>query len=741
MTGRILAFLLLATLVLFHPFPAQAQDNPAEAMSPDEIRRIAEGMSEPEFRQFVLERLGPPASSPAPAPAETPLADAGNLVDAGMALLSRFGMRIVDAFSGGAVLAERMTTALDTFVARLGGDGVLWFAASIGIAVGAGLAAQFVVDRLASRWRGRAAQHVGDGSLSDTLRILGARLALDLVGLVAFLIVTRIVAQSLVPPGGHVVAHAFLLNCIVLPSVAAAVLRFVLAPSRPALRLVAVDDESAAFLFRNLVAVVIFGGIFIFLIAFMRENGGVPGRAGLGFWANLLVFAWIAWIAWKARPALGMMVRGGSAELTEMEERVARLYPHTVLFAIVGSWILFEFIVAAGQGAQLEGGKHVLTLAIVILSPALDTMIRGLVQHLVGPMRGAGAMAEKAYDSTKRSYIHIGRVLVFGAVILLVADIWDVNLIPRAGEEGARIAGRAFTFLIILTIGYLVWEVATLLFNRKLSRETTAKGMDPNAEDAGDNFGGAGASRLTTVLPLLRMGTQAAIVTLTILVALGNLGIDVTPLLAGAGIVGLAVGFGAQTLVKDIVSGIFFLVDDAFRVGEYVVIGSTVGTVEKISVRSLQLRHHEGPVHTIPYGSIGQVTNNSRDWVIVKMRFTVPFDTDINKIKKIFKKIGAEIMSEPYAGDLIQPFKSQGVASVDDVGIVVRGKFMAKPGKQWVIRKDIYSRIQREFAANGIEFARREVRVKIPGLDEADLSDRQKEAVAAGAAEAALRKS
>lgn len=123
------------------------------------------------------------------------------------------------------------------------------------------------------------------------------------------------------------------------------------------------------------------------------------------------------------------------------------------------------------------------------------------------------------------------------------------------------------------------------------------------------------------------------------------------------------------------------------------------------------------------------------------MRFTVPFDTDINKIKKIFKKIGAEIMSEPYAGDLIQPFKSQGVASVDDVGIVVRGKFMAKPGKQWVIRKDIYSRIQREFAANGIEFARREVRVKIPGFDDADLSDRQKEAVAAGAAEAALRKS
>jgi small-conductance mechanosensitive channel len=140
------------------------------------------------------------------------------------------------------------------------------------------------------------------------------------------------------------------------------------------------------------------------------------------------------------------------------------------------------------------------------------------------------------------------------------------------------------------------------------------------------------------------MVTQTTIVIVFLLLGLGNIGVDTTPLLAGAGIAGLAIGFGAQKLVTDVVSGIFFLVDDAFRTGEYVEVEGTMGTVEKISIRSMQLRHHKGPVHTIPYGEIPKITNFSRDWVIMKLRFTVPFDTDPNKVKKIFKKIGQDML-------------------------------------------------------------------------------------------------
>jgi len=232
-------------------------------------------------------------------------------------------------------------------------------------------------------------------------------------------------------------------------------------------------------------------------------------------------------------------------------------------------------------------------------------------------------------------------------------------------------------------------------------------------------------------------------VIITILIGLGNVGVDITPLLAGAGIVGLAIGFGAQKLVSDIVSGLFFLIDDAFRAGEYVNVEGTMGTVEKISLRAMQLRHHRGPIHTIPYGEIPKITNYSRDWTIMKLTFTVPFETDLLKVKRIFKAIGAELMEIPeFADDFIQPFKSQGVIQVDDVGIVVRGKFMVKPGKQFMIRKEIFQRVQTEFEKNGIQFARKEVRVKLDnaGPTEAQLTESDLNAIGAAALEASADK-
>jgi small-conductance mechanosensitive channel len=199
------------------------------------------------------------------------------------------------------------------------------------------------------------------------------------------------------------------------------------------------------------------------------------------------------------------------------------------------------------------------------------------------------------------------------------------------------------------------------------------------------------------------------------MIILSSLGVNIGPLLAGAGVVGLAIGFGAQTLVKDIVSGMFFLVDDAFRLGEYIDVGSVRGTVEKISIRSLRLRHHRGALHTIPYGEIQHLTNHSRDWVIMKLEFQVPADTDLTKVKKIFKQIGAELKADPVMGpNLIDTFKSQGVLRIEDSVMVLRGKFMAKPGEQFVIRREVFQRVQEAFEANGIQFAKRQVSVYVP---------------------------
>jgi small-conductance mechanosensitive channel len=303
---------------------------------------------------------------------------------------------------------------------------------------------------------------------------------------------------------------------------------------------------------------------------------------------------------------------------------------------------------------------------------------------------------------------------------------------------GPQLAAKLMEFLIIMAIGYLIYELVSLYINRKLAAEQTASGLDPDTADVGGDGGGAGGSRLSTVLPLILGVSQATIVVVFLLLGLGNIGIDTTPLLAGAGIAGLAIGFGAQKLVTDVVSGIFFLIDDAFRTGEYVEVEGTMGTVENISIRSMQLRHHKGPVHTIPYGEIPKITNFSRDWVIMKLRFTVPFNTDPNKIKKIFKTIGQEMeVMDEFKDDFLQPFKSQGVLEIDDVGMVFRGKFMAKPGTQFTIRKEIFNRVNAAFAENGLEFARREVRVALPSMAGKELTEEDKSVIAAAATQAA----
>ena len=193
------------------------------------------------------------------------------------------------------------------------------------------------------------------------------------------------------------------------------------------------------------------------------------------------------------------------------------------------------------------------------------------------------------------------------------------------------------------------------------------------------------------------------------------MGVAIAPLLAGAGVIGIAIGFGAQKLVQDILSGVFFLVDDAFRKGEYIEIESLRGTVEKISLRSMQLRHHLGAVQTVPYGEIKTVKNLSRDWITMKLELRLPYHTDIEKVRKIIKKVGQSMLEDEQIGQsFILPLKSQGVMRMEESALILRMKFTAKPGEQWVIRREAYRRVRDALSEANIHFAHREVRVLLP---------------------------
>jgi small-conductance mechanosensitive channel len=198
-----------------------------------------------------------------------------------------------------------------------------------------------------------------------------------------------------------------------------------------------------------------------------------------------------------------------------------------------------------------------------------------------------------------------------------------------------------------------------------------------------------------------------------VMAVLASLGINIGPLIAAASVIGLAIGFGAQTLVADIISGVFFLIDDAFRTGDYIDVGGNTGTVEQISVRSMQLRHHNGPIHTIPYSTISTLTNFSRDWVIMKFELRVSFEQNVEKVRKLIKKVGKELLEDPEHGpQFLDGLKSQGVNRMDDSAFVIRCKFSTKPGNQWALRRVAYAKIQEAFADAGIQFAPKRVVVE-----------------------------
>src|SRR6185503_757957 len=202
-------------------------------------------------------------------------------------------------------------------------------------------------------------------------------------------------------------------------------------------------------------------------------------------------------------------------------------------------------------------------------------------------------------------------------------------------------------------------------------------------------------------------------IAVTALVVLSGLGMDIAPLLAGFGVVGLAISFGSQALVRDIVSGIFFMSDDAFRLGEYVDTGRLKGTVEKITLRSVQLRHQNGQIHTIPFGQLQAVTNFSRDWATVKFTLRLDRDADIEKARKTIKKVGQAMLEDPQLGpEFILPLKMQGLQEIADSAIVVRCKFTCKPHQPTFLQREALKRLYRALQEAGVPLASNAVVVR-----------------------------
>ncbi len=410
--------------------------------------------------------------------------------------------------------------------------------------------------------------------------------------------------------------------------------------------------------------------------------------AGLGLLdlvGNLVValpsFGLFAMTVWRHRRTLAAVV-AGSKPRSRWQGRLARVWPGLILGFLIITFLSIEFAITLG--VPLPGGTVLLTIVIVFLTPHLDAVI--------------ASNANRAMESPRVPIVGVAirqtaRFAVLIIMITMLGAIWAAPLASGFGIDlGSTATGAAHVALIAIAAAFL-WSIVGVVTRR--------------ARQAGDAATHAAQavphSRLGTLVPLLSGTAKATILALAFLSVLVSLGVNVWPLITGLSVFGLAIGFGSQTLVKDVVSGLFFLIDDAFRMGEYIETSGAKGTVEKISVRSVTLRNARGPVATVPYGQMGKIQNFSRDYSIEKLAFRVAFDTDVELVRRLFKKIGQDVATDPeLAPDIIETFKSQGIADVEDGTLMIRGKFVAKPGKQSMIRRSVLKAVHQAFRENGI---------------------------------------
>ncbi|MDX7951820.1 mechanosensitive ion channel family protein [Lichenihabitans sp. Uapishka_5] len=462
------------------------------------------------------------------------------------------------------------------------------------------------------------------------------------------------------------------------------VARFLLAPGAERFRVVPVATRTAWFLYLRLTTLMT-------LLSFGGATIGVLSRFGLSPLATEF-----------GRDALGLLLVGVTVEAvwrlpeepgrkTDADDSAyhrRRLRAPSLTVASVALWLCW--VVQARTAFWL--------LSFVTALPIAIAVAKASVLHVLRP---TGAEDDGQILSLQAHLFSRGvRSFVLVSAALTLAWVFGVDIISLTMEDTltTRLVRAAVSVAVIGLATEFLWTAIRAVLDHKMQRPLAHGASGP---DAGH------AARLQTLLPIVSNMALAALVLVAAMMMLAAVGVQIGPLIASAGVVGVAVGFGAQTLVKDVISGIFYLVDDAFRIGEYIQSGSYKGTVESFSLRSVKLRHQRGALYTIPFGSLGAVQNQSRDWVVDKIVLNVPYGTDLERVRKLIKTIGVELtQDEEFGPDILAPLKMQGVAQFGDYAIQIQTKMMTRPGDaQFAARRRALMMIKQSFEANGIALA------------------------------------
>ncbi len=471
-----------------------------------------------------------------------------------------------------------------------------------------------------------------------------------------------------------------------------------LAPGQPQRRLLAFDDATAHNLARwitalNLVAV--YGTV----VLWAAWDFGLPWTI-YGFLSRLLYLIAVVLLItllWRYRRPVAEVLE---ARLARAESPLGRFLPWQ---RVARSWhLLASALILAHYFAfalQLPGGVTFFLVA-TLLTLVIVTVAR-LAWLLVDQLFGRSSRSPEepsAVGPRPRSRVYLqllrvaARAVILIAAILLVLDAWGLGLLGwLLTGPGRAVVGQLLRLFAVLAVALLLAEAASAVAGHYM-RATTPDGRPL--------YG----NRTRTLASIVRNLAITLIAAVALMTVLSQFGIETGPLLAGAGIVGLALGFGSQKLVQDLITGLFILLGDTIRVGDVVDTGGKAGVVEAMSMRTITLRGYDGNVHTVPYSSIDTVTNMTKDFAFWVMNIGVAYQEDVDRVMAVLRELDEEMRKEwPWRRLMLAPIDVAGLDQFGDSAVIIKARLKTRPGEQWGVGREFQRRMKKRFDELGIE--------------------------------------
>jgi len=376
--------------------------------------------------------------------------------------------------------------------------------------------------------------------------------------------------------------------------------------------------------------------------------------------------------------------------------RLASVWHLVAIFFIVALWLVWAAHVRNGYGRLW----HVFVvsaaimiaarmIAIVVLA-ALDRGFR-IPPDTASKYPGLEARANRYYPLLRGT---LSTLLVLATGLALL-QAWGVNTLSwfRGGALGGQVFSAAITILIAGAVALAVWEISNASLERQLSRLTREAQMMRSA-------------RLRTLMPILRTVLLIMLIAIFGLTTLSEIGVNIAPLLAGAGILGVAIGFGSQKLVQDFITGIFLLLENAMQVGDAVTVAGLSGSVENLSIRTMRLRAGDGSVHIIPFSSVTTVTNSNRGIGNAAVSVNVPVEEDTDHVSDVLADIARDMREERRFADMMRSdLQLWGVDKVDNGVVSIVGQIVCTDGGRWAVQREFNRRMNIRFKELGIKIA------------------------------------